>query len=167
MTCPTAVSPAKEREWGPISPIQLIVLERRSKVRYPLGLTVRYRDLDRKLHSGEGQAVNVSSGGALIDSQHDLGIGAELEVRIEWPSLLDGRIPLQLVAIAGVVRCGASSFAVCFRRHQFRTLPSRSILFPAEVDSNYTRTNTGTNQAQKFAASKSGGRRTALATSTA
>jgi len=107
------------------SPFQLIAVERRSKVRYPLLLTVSYRTLGRELYSGVGHAVNLSSGGALVVSQHELGVGAELEVRMEWPSLLDGYIPLQLVAVGWVVRCEASSFAVCFRRHQFRTLRSK------------------------------------------
>jgi hypothetical protein len=122
MTCPTELSPLTEQERALVFPIQLVVMERRSKVRYPLALNVRYRTLGRQLHCGIGQVVNLSSGGALVGCQHALGVGAELEIRMEWPSLLDGGIPLQLVAIASVVRCGASSFAVRFRRHQFRTL---------------------------------------------
>lgn len=109
-------------------------MERRSRIRYPLTLRVRYRTLGRKKqHSGEGQAVNLSSGGALVVSQHELAVGAELEVRMEWPPLLDGRIPLQLVAVARVVRCGESSFAICFRRHQFRTLNSNVQTIPGQL----------------------------------
>jgi hypothetical protein len=115
----------REPERVPVSAIQQILLERRSKLRYPLVLNVRYRILRRKLHSGVGQAVNLSSGGALVASQQELGLGEELEINIEWPPLLDGCIALQLVAIASVVRCAPSSFAVRFRRHQFRTLRSR------------------------------------------
>src|SRR5580658_2248839 len=125
MTCPTEMSPVIGQERAFVSPIQLIVTERRSKLRYPLVLNVRYRALGRGLHSGVGQAVNLSSGGALIDSQHELGVGEELELSIEWPSHLNGCIPIQLVAIASVVRCGPSSFAVRFRRHQFRPLGSK------------------------------------------
>lgn len=111
-----------------------MTLERRSRMRYPLVLKVRYQTLGRKKsHFGEGQAVNLSSGGALVVSQHELAVGAELEVRMEWPPLLDGRIPLQLVAVARVVRCEASSFAVCFRRHQFHTL-GKDVQPPFPVD---------------------------------
>jgi hypothetical protein len=116
------MSPVKAQEPGLASAVQLFGMDRRSKVRYPLVLNLRYRTLGRKLYHGQGQALNLSSGGALVYSQHELNVGAELEVRIEWPSLLDGCIPLQLVAFSRVVRCGASSFAVCFRRYQFRTL---------------------------------------------
>lgn len=124
MTCPT-LSQLAEREDGLRLHLQLTEAERRSKVRYPLVLKVLYRALGGSRDFGEGRAVNMSSGGAFVLSNHNLGVGAALEVRIEWPSLLDGRIPLQLVAFAKVVRCGESSFAVSFGRHQFRTLKSK------------------------------------------
>lgn len=114
--------PFQEQDSAFVSPLPLLVTERRSKRRYPLVLNIRYRTLGRRLHCGKGQAVNLSSGGALVDSQHELGVGEQLELRIEWPSHLNGCIPIQLVAIASVVRCGPSSFAVRFRRYQFRTL---------------------------------------------
>jgi hypothetical protein len=117
--------PFKEPERAFVSPLQLILMERRSKERYPLALQVRYRTLGRRLRLGQGEVVNLSSGGALVASQHELGVGSELEIRLEWPSLLDGRIPLQLVAVATVVRCGRSTFAVRFRRCQFRTVRSQ------------------------------------------
>jgi len=124
MTGSTAISPAKQQEPGIISLIQRMVMERRSKERYPLVLAVRYRTLGRELYSGVGQAVNLSSG-ALVDCQHELGLGVKLELYMEWPSLLDGCVPLQLVAVSSVVRCGPSCFAVCFLRYQFRTLRSK------------------------------------------
>jgi PilZ domain len=122
MTSPTRMLPFTEQAHGLESPVQLIEMERRSKMRYPLVLKVRYRILRPKLHLGVGQAVNLSSGGVLVVSRHELNVGEELEVRIEWPPLLDGLIPLQLVAVGSVVRCETSSFAVCFRRYQFRTV---------------------------------------------
>lgn len=67
----------------------------------------------------------MSSGGAFIVSSHTLAVGAELEVCMEWPPLLDGWVRLQLVAFGRVVRCSESSFALSFRRHQFRTLKSK------------------------------------------
>ena len=116
MTCPTGTSLIHEAYSRPIPS------ERRSKVRYPLELQVRYRSHDPKPLSGVGQVLNMSSSGLLVASRHELSVGSLLEVRIEWPSLLEQRIPLQLVAVGQVVRCGPSSFAVLFRRHQFRTM---------------------------------------------
>jgi hypothetical protein len=44
-----------------------------------------------------------------------------MELSIEWPPLLHGRVPLRFVTVGEVVRCDASSFAVMLERHQFRT----------------------------------------------
>lgn len=63
----------------------------------------------------------MSSGGVLVVSEHEISAGLELELNIEWPFLLDGRVPLQLVASGKVVRCDASSFALKVTSHQFRT----------------------------------------------
>ncbi len=101
--------------------------ERRSKVRYPLQMPVCYRALDRSGVSGAGRADNMSSEGIWVIAEQQPKIGAQLEVRIQWPSLLEGRIPLQLITIGEVARCGPSGFAVLFRHHQFRTMGSKVI----------------------------------------
>ena len=124
MTSPTPTLPFKEQEHALVSPIQQTLTERRSKARYALVLNVRYRAFGPKPHSGVGQVVNLSSRGGLVVSRHELNVGEELEVQIEWPSPLDGEIPLQLVAVGIVVRCGTSRFAMRFRRYQFRTVRS-------------------------------------------
>jgi hypothetical protein len=74
-----------------------------------------------------GSAVNMSSGGVLVVSQQPILVGTLVELRIEWPLLLDGRIPLQLVARGRVLRRGTSHFAAAFERHEFRTLRSSSV----------------------------------------
>ena len=96
-------------------------LERRSRIRYPLDLPVTYRTFDRTLVSGAGQAVNLSSNGVLVFCENPPDAGAQVELRIQWPSLLQSQVPLQLVTVGSVVRCGPSYFAVTFQRHQFRT----------------------------------------------
>ena len=63
----------------------------------------------------------MSSGGVLVAYQDQVRTGARMELNIEWPSLLDGEVPLQLVAMGKVVRCEASSFAMALGRYQFRT----------------------------------------------
>jgi hypothetical protein len=125
MACPTAMSPVTEPAHWLETLVQPIEMERRSKERYALVLNVRYRALGPMPYSGDGQVANLSIGGALVISRHEVGVGDDLEVRIEWPSLLDGEIALQLVAIGSVVRGGTSSFAMRFRRHQFRTVRSQ------------------------------------------
>src|SRR5665213_735403 len=97
--------------------------ERRIKFRYPLDLTVRFRCYTTgSLVSGEGFAVNLSSGGVLVASPHQMDEGALVEMSIEWPLLLDGRTPLQLIAIGRVMRHGIRHFAAAFERYEFRTM---------------------------------------------
>jgi hypothetical protein len=108
-----------------------IQAERRSKLRYPLDLSVRFRPLSGSLFSGVGRAVNVSSSGILvvsrhIVSRHEIGVGAKLEMSLDWPFLLDGRIPLQFFAVGQVIRRNATEFAATFERYQFRTMKNSS-----------------------------------------
>ena len=98
-------------------------LERRSKIRYPVALNVRYRTLGRHHRtSGLGRTVNLSSGGMLVAAEEKMTVGTRLEVNLEWPSLLDGLIPLQLVAVGKVIRSVESGFALSFIQYEFRTM---------------------------------------------
>ena len=100
-----------------------LIVERRSKARYPVSLTVRYRTLGRNQRiDGIGQTLNMSSGGLLVSAEQEVSTGARLEINVEWPLLLNGKVPLQLVASGRVVRCGGSMFAVSFAQYQFRTM---------------------------------------------
>lgn len=117
---------------GAIVPSQPTLAERRSKYRYPLDLGVRFRPLAGSLFCGAGRAINVSSGGVLVVSRHivsqrELSVGAMVEISIEWPSLLDGKIPLQLFAVGRIVRHRASNFAAAFEHYQFRTMKSSDL----------------------------------------
>ncbi len=97
--------------------------ERRARFRYPVEMNVRFRCFsDGRRISGAGLAVNMSSGGVLVASEHQIVDGALVELSIEWPFVLDGRIPLQLVAVGRVLRRGGSHFAATFERHEFRTV---------------------------------------------
>ena len=101
--------------------------ERRIKFRYPLRPD-RSFSLCRIQYPaavyGEGLAVNLSSGGVLVASQRQMSVGSLVKLSIEWPFLLDGRTPLQLIAVGRVLRCGSSYFAATFERHEFRTMKS-------------------------------------------
>ena len=111
------------------------ITERRSKARYPVQLTVRYRTVGRnQLVNGVGQTLNMSSGGLLVSAQHEFSAGLKLEVNVEWPLLLNGRVPLQLVANGKIVRCGGSMFAISFSQYQFRTM-GRIVKSTSDFDS--------------------------------
>jgi len=100
-----------------------IVIERRTKARYPVKLTVRYRTIGRSnSFNGVGQTLNMSSGGLLVSAEQEMPAGLRLEVNVEWPLLLNGTVPLQLVAHGKVVRGAGSEFAISFAQYQFRTM---------------------------------------------
>lgn len=103
-------------------------MERRLKVRYPVRLQARYRSLNhRDQISGVGLTVNMSSSGLLVTCQHSVPSGSQMEVLMDWPSLLNSTVPLQLVTSGRVIRSDPSSFVIEFARYQFRTLRSKPL----------------------------------------
>jgi hypothetical protein len=103
-------------------------VERRSKMRFPLGLRVSYRTLGQgSPRSGKGWVLNMSRSAVLVSAAQDVNMGKRVELSIEWPSLLYGRIPLCLRTVGEVVRCDASSFAIELVRYQFRTTKRKVI----------------------------------------
>jgi hypothetical protein len=111
-------------------------IERRFKARYPLELNVRYHTFGKSgVIAGEGRTVNLSSSGVLVASSDKMSDGVRLKLTIEWPSLLNGTTPLQLVTFGRVVRSSDSGFAVALEHYQFRTMKRRAdlTLVPAPV----------------------------------
>ena len=101
--------------------------ERRSRLRYPLELNVRYRTLigGQRL-SGTGRTRNVSSSGLLIASGDEIvADGARLHLSMDWPFALNGETLLQLFAECRVIRLQPAGFAVRIDHYQFRTQASR------------------------------------------
>jgi len=97
--------------------------ERRAKSRYPLELHVRYQAMGAASPvSGAGQTVNMSSGGMLLACRSNLPEGTRLKVFVEWPSLLNGTTPLQLIAVGTVVRRDDTGLSISFESYQFRTM---------------------------------------------
>ena len=98
------------------------LVDRRSRHRFPLELRVRFRTLGQGYPvAGMGWVVNMSSGGVLVSHQHQVSPGTLVELNIDWPTRLDGRVPLQLVAIGKVVRSELFGFALGLERYHFRT----------------------------------------------
>jgi c-di-GMP-binding flagellar brake protein YcgR len=116
--------------------------ERRDKSRYPLELNARYQTLGTSASvSGVGKTVNISSGGMLVACRSNLAEGVRLRVTIEWPSLLNGDIPLQLITIGTVVRREELGLVISFESYQFRTMgrarQSNVTTMPERISSNY------------------------------
>jgi hypothetical protein len=134
MTRAFGISSIQSRDDGEEAFPQPGSIDRRSRNRFPLELPVRYRTLGRgPAFTGVGWVRNMSSGGVLVGYKHEVSPGTRMELNIEWPSLLDGRVPLRLVMVGKVVRCESSSFAMELARYQFRT--TRKAVVP--IDGGY------------------------------
>jgi hypothetical protein len=97
--------------------------ERRVKSRYPLALNVRYQTMESTgLVSGVGQTVNLSSNGMHVACASKIPEGTRIKTYVEWPSLLNGTTPLQLITIGTVVRRTALGISITFESYQFRTM---------------------------------------------
>jgi c-di-GMP-binding flagellar brake protein YcgR len=98
-------------------------LERRTSVRFPLTLDVRYSVLQRNgpIETGSGQLIDVSSSGLRFTAQAHIEPGLKIDIAINWPVLLDGRIQLQLTVSGVVVRSSGTEISMRIQRHDFRT----------------------------------------------
>jgi hypothetical protein len=97
--------------------------DRRASVRFPLTLDVRYSVWHRRapLETGSGQIIDLSSSGLRFAAQGPLEPGLKLDVAVNWPVLLDGRVQLQLILTGTVVWSSETEIALRIQRHDFRT----------------------------------------------
>jgi len=91
----------------------------RFKARFPIDLAFRYNAGDRPGFSGTGRVLNIGSTDVAVACRHQLKPGMPVELVIEWPARLDGRIPIHLVMIGRVMRSDPSGFAVGSCQHRF------------------------------------------------
>lgn len=97
--------------------------DRRQSDRFPIERDISYRVLSRRSaeDSGSGTTINISSGGVLFTTRHNLPIGKRVEVSISWPAQLNDRCALRLVARGRVVRCEGGRAALEIQQYEFRT----------------------------------------------
>jgi hypothetical protein len=97
--------------------------ERRRKVRFPLERDLRYKVLkdDVVLESGNGQTVNMSSGGVAFSLDHDLPDNCYIELAISWPVLLQDTTPMRLFVFGRVLRSGGRKSVCSIEKYEFRT----------------------------------------------
>jgi len=75
---------------------------------------------------GVGTTLNVSSGGLLLACKDNLPPGAEIEVTIRSPFLVDGARPLKLRITAHIVRSNGMGVAIQTSHSEFRTASKTS-----------------------------------------
>jgi hypothetical protein len=97
--------------------------ERRVNIRFPIDLEVSYsvRSRHAPTESGSGQLIDLSSSGLRFTAQRPLEPGLRLDLAINWPVLLDGRVQLRLIATGVVVWSNETETALRIQHCGFRT----------------------------------------------
>jgi hypothetical protein len=101
-------------------------VERRAKKRFTIERPLRYRFLYGASlgQVASGRAIEASSNGIWVETEHELRVGDPLELLIDWPAQLNGLVPLQLVTAGCVIRVTGKRAAVSIERYEFRTKKS-------------------------------------------
>jgi hypothetical protein len=100
--------------------------DRRSRIRYPVVLPLRYQSILANLHYGSffsGKTVDFASQGFLVSTDQRMPeVGSRIRARVDWPVPLDGKLPLQFIVTGRVVRVAGKRFGVSFDTHELCTL---------------------------------------------
>lgn len=91
--------------------------ERRNSPRYPIAVPAKYNVGDCPHYA---QTCDISSGGVFIHTQDTLTVGDKIQLRLEWPVLLEGRCPLQLAIKGEVIRTDLHGAAIRISTYEYR-----------------------------------------------
>jgi hypothetical protein len=113
--------------------------DRRASTRLPIERDVRYKLLGKGgfvAQTGEGKTLNISSAGALFTTQTELPEKQLIELAVNWPARLNGRLPLNLVIRGRVVRSHETQAAIEIQQYDFKTrrFRSRSGINPLKME---------------------------------
>lgn len=98
--------------------------DRRSSHRFPLHLVVKCRWIEPHTNADRtvlSESLNISSKGLVLAPNEAFEPGQVIEASIDWPMLLDKRVPLTLIVEGEVVRKGPDHTAVRIDKYQFKT----------------------------------------------
>ena len=121
--------------------LQPAVAEIRPKARFPIDLPFRYNAGGKRRFSGAGRVVNISSTDVTVACRHQLKPGVPVELVIEWPARLDGRIPINLVMLGRVLRADSSGFSVGSCQHRFQLVRNPASNVRSELPASPDRAN--------------------------
>jgi len=71
------------------------------------------------ISSGVGRIQNVSGAGLFFESTTVLPVGGALRMTVEWPVRFEGKVRIDWIVDAVVVRSTAAGTAVSILRHRF------------------------------------------------
>ena len=103
--------------------------ERRTHARYAVEMDLSYKLLrnQKVLQQGVGKTRDISSGGTFFNADQRLPAGGQVELSIDWPTLLNGVCPLQLRIKGKVMRNSGPGTAVKTLHYEFRTRATQSL----------------------------------------
>jgi hypothetical protein len=96
----------------------------------PIVREVRYKVLGGKQkvkQAGSGKTLNMSGRGVLFTTESTLAEGELVELAVSWPALLNGVLPLKLVAQGRLVRTEEKRAAIAIERYEFKTYGSSGL----------------------------------------
>jgi hypothetical protein len=95
--------------------------------RYPLSFAIRYVTAEPfGGRQGVGETVWMSGSELAFLSNGAANVGEKVSMYIEWPVLLQGEVPLQLIVTAHIVQRAGPLTVVRLSRHEFRTRRAQS-----------------------------------------
>jgi hypothetical protein len=97
--------------------------ERRNKIRFGFKRPLRYKlmENDNVIEMGQGETVDISSGGIAFQTSAALKAGEYIELSIDWPALLGDTCPMRLVTFGRLIRRTDSMVACTVEKWEFRT----------------------------------------------
>ena len=103
-------------------------MDRRQYHRFPITSHAEYI-LDG--HRANATTLDIGRGGVLLKTSTTLRIGEQIVVFIDWPVLLDQRLPIRLVFFGRVLRSDGAATAVGITRYEFRVHAQNSLRLSA------------------------------------
>ena len=103
--------------------IKDLAVERRKKARFAINRELRYKVLEGEtiVEFGTGTTLDMGSGGMAFVTEHQLMVGAFIELSISWPVLLEDSCPMRLIVFGRVVRSNGRQTACTVDKYEFRT----------------------------------------------
>ena len=93
------------------------VKSKRRQQRFPISIPLKYTV--GKV-AGEGVTCDIGSDDLLVKTKCVLPKGERILVTLEWPAMLDGRLPLRLEIQGKILRSSVQGTAVKILRYEFR-----------------------------------------------
>jgi hypothetical protein len=111
---------------------EIIHGDRRGDRRYPYEMELQFSyTLAGAMQVGSGVTVDLSRGSVLFRADDPPPDGAEVELRIAWPYLLQNVCPLELVVRGTAASASERGTVLAMDHYEFRTCGQRSFVSAA------------------------------------